>query len=68
MNESIVDAEEDSSGEEDLMEIYGKMLEADERMVRNNGNSESKGKKDEVQIDRVFLSYGIGIQNYFLVY
>ena len=68
MNESIVEHEDDSSGEEDLMEIYGKMLEADERMVRNNGNSEAKGKKDEAHIDRVFLSYGIGIQNYFLVY
>ena len=58
------DSDEDS-GEDALMGLYDELNQADE----NIGNkSDVNVKKEEIATDKSpFLTYGIGIQNYFIL-
>ena len=53
----------EDSGEDNLMGIYGDLLNEDDNMMRKNFLRSAKARKKEEK--HPFLRYGTGIQNYF---
>ena len=57
---------------DDLMEMYNKMMDDDDAMINLKRTKTNKAKAEEAaakkdRSDKPFLSYGAGIQNYFVL-
>ena len=67
--EGMEDSDEQQSDEDDLMQMYNNMMEQDDAMInlRRKKANQAEHAAKKTKADKPFLSYGAGIQNYFVL-